>query len=293
MSNAYPRISIVTPSFNDSSYLETTIRSILDQRYPNLEYIIIDGGSTDGSVDIIKKYESQLTYWVSERDNGMYHALEKGFAKATGEVMGWINSDDKHHHGSLFTLAQIFTDYPDIQWLQGTPNIISEDNRVVYASVREEIDKLYFYSYKHIVTGRYLQQESTFWRRSLWLKAGAHISQQYKYAGDFELWMRFFQHEKLYNVGALLGSFRLTSKEQASINNVNEYVQETLKILAAFPLNKNEQTVLRLRKFFEWLEKKLHYLRSALIARAYKAHQSAVYKRIHFDPKQQRFNMNK
>jgi glycosyltransferase involved in cell wall biosynthesis len=89
----YPRISIVTPSFNDVEYLEQTILSIINQGYPNLEYVIIDGGSTDGSVDIIKKYADHLAYWVSEKDQGMYHAIQKGFQKTTGEIMGWINSD--------------------------------------------------------------------------------------------------------------------------------------------------------------------------------------------------------
>ncbi len=93
----YPKISIVTPSFNHAQFLEETILSVITQNYPNLEYVIIDGGSTDGSVDIIKKYEKHLTYWVSEPDNGHGDALNKGFAKSTGEIMAWINSDDKYY----------------------------------------------------------------------------------------------------------------------------------------------------------------------------------------------------
>jgi glycosyltransferase involved in cell wall biosynthesis len=289
--STYPKISIVTPSFNDSAYLETTIKSVLDQGYPNLEYIVMDGGSTDGSIDIIKKYASRLSYWVSEPDNGMYDALHKGFAKATGEIMGWINSDDKHHPGSLFTIAQIFSDHPQVSWLQGTPNMIAEDDRIIYASVRDEIDKLYFYSHKHVLTGRYIQQESTFWTKGLWMKAGGYMSQQYKYAGDFELWMRFFQYDKLYNVGALLGSFRLTGKDQASISHVNDYVNETLQILALNPLSGQEKRTLKFIKFFDGLEKKLRFLRSGLISRFGASTKSAVYKRIQFDPEHQRFKL--
>ena len=101
ISNNYPKISIVTPNYNGVKYLEQTIVSVLNQNYPNLEYIIIDGGSTDGSVEIIKKYESKLSYWVSEPDMGLYHAIQKGFEKSTGEIMAWINSDDMYVKGSF------------------------------------------------------------------------------------------------------------------------------------------------------------------------------------------------
>ena len=90
----YPKISIVTPSFNHAQFLEETILSVISQNYPDLEYIIIDGGSTDGSVEIIKKYEQYLTYWISEPDNGQSDALNKGFTRATGDIYGWLNSDD-------------------------------------------------------------------------------------------------------------------------------------------------------------------------------------------------------
>ncbi len=94
MSDQYPKISIVTPTFNQGNFIEESILSVIEQQYPNLEYIIMDGGSTDNTIEIIKKYESQLTYWVSQKDNGMYDALNRGFKRATGEIMGWLNSDD-------------------------------------------------------------------------------------------------------------------------------------------------------------------------------------------------------
>ncbi len=97
MNNTYPKISIVTPSYNQGQYLEQTILSVIGQNYPNLEYIIIDGGSTDNSIEIIKKYERYLAYWVSEKDKGHYHAVQKGFDKSTGEIMSWLNSDDILH----------------------------------------------------------------------------------------------------------------------------------------------------------------------------------------------------
>ena len=104
----WPRISIVTPSCNQGRFLEETIRSVLLQGYPNLEYVIIDGGSSDGSVDIIRKYESQLAYWDSRPDSGMYYAINEGFAHSTGDIMAWLNSDDMYTPWSLRVVGEIF-----------------------------------------------------------------------------------------------------------------------------------------------------------------------------------------
>jgi glycosyltransferase involved in cell wall biosynthesis len=289
--NPLPKISIVTPSFNDAPFLQTAIESILDQNYPNLEYIIVDGGSTDGSVDIIKKYEKGLAYWVSEKDNGMYDAIQKGFEKTTGEIMGWINSDDMHHPGSLDMMAQIFSDCQDVNWIQGTPNIIDEKNRIVYVSPTHEVDRFHFYERRHVRSHHYIQQESTFWRRSLWVNAGGHISQQYKYAGDFDLWIRFFQQDKLFNVNALLGAFRLAGNEQASVAHYDEYVGETLKILGNYPLNDKEKRQLRCNRLQARLERRF----GRLIDRTRRMfdinHESVVSNKIHFDTVARKFTL--
>src|SRR3990172_2381086 len=109
----YPKITVVTPSYNQVSFLERTILSVLNQNYPNLEYIIIDGGSTDGSVEIIKKYESKLAYWVSEPDRGQSHAINKGWMRSSGEIMAYLNSDDTYRDGALFCIAKYFTEHPE------------------------------------------------------------------------------------------------------------------------------------------------------------------------------------
>lgn len=259
MPDAYPKISIVTPAFNDVEHIESTIRSLIDQEYPNLEYIIIDGGSTDGTVDVIKKYSHKLSYWVSERDQGMYHALDKGFRLSTGELMGWLNADDIHHTRSLFTIAEIFSLSGEINWIQGTPNAIDEMGRIVFASPRS-IDKYYFYRKEHLRTRQYIQQESTFWRRELWRKAGGYISLDYRYAGDFELWIRFFQWDQLQSVPGLLGSFRMCSSGQASVEHYNDYMKETLQILEAYPLNGIERRQLANELSREKLLKRLSRL---------------------------------
>src|SRR4051794_28341061 len=113
----WPRISIVTPSYNQGGYLEETIRSILLQGYPNLEYLVIDGGSSDESVDVIKKYERHLTYWESAKDRGQSDALNRGFKRATGEWVGWVNSDDLYLPNALATLMATAAPNPEVQWV--------------------------------------------------------------------------------------------------------------------------------------------------------------------------------
>jgi glycosyltransferase involved in cell wall biosynthesis len=287
--SAYPKISIVTPCFNDASFLEATILSVIDQNYPNLEYIIIDGGSTDGCIEIIKKYAHRLAYWESIKDNGMYHAIQKGFDKSTGEVMGWINSDDIHQPGSLFTIAQVFTDFNHVHWLTGMPNAIDEKGRIVYVHEPLELNRFFFYNHKHIKSHQYLQQESTFWRRTLWNIAGGNISQQYKYAGDFDLWIRFFKHQTLFRIPALLASFRFSKSGQASIDHYPEYVSETLRILERNPLTDQERRVLKKFNRSERIENVINRLVKR-VKRNF-ADGSVNTKAIRFDPTLQKFEI--
>lgn len=217
----YPKITIVTPNFNGGTYLEQTIQSVLSQEYPNLEYIIIDGGSTDDSVAIIKKYESQLAYWVSEPDKGLYDAVQKGFEKSTGEIMAWINSDDLYHPKAFFTVAEIFC-LDGVNWLQGIPTVFDEMGRTVYIDSIKRWSKLDYY----LGNFEWIQQESVFWRRSLWESAGSKLADEMKYAGDLELWLRFFRYEKLYVTQALLGGFRQRSEGQLSMDFLDQYKAE-------------------------------------------------------------------
>lgn len=200
-----PRISLVTPVFNSVRYIEQTIQSILSQNYPNLEYFISDGGSTDGTLDIIHKYESQISGWLSEPDNGMYDALNKGFARTSGEIMGWISATDKLHTGGLSVVASVFRDLPQVEWVTGRPTLFNDEGMTV------RVQEIPHWSRYRFLAGanRYIQQESTYWRRSLWEKAGSRMNSSFRYAADFELWVRFFRHAKLYPVDALIGGFRV------------------------------------------------------------------------------------
>lgn len=218
---SYPKISIVTPNFNGEEYLEQTILSVLSQNYPNLEYIIIDGGSTDNSIDIIKKYQSQLFYWISEPDNGLYEAVQKGFDKSTGEIMAWINSDDLYHPKAFFTVAEIFK-LDNVNWLMGIPSTFDQMGRTVAVNKIKRWSKLDYY----LGNFEWIQQESVFWKRSLWEKSGSKLTTKMKYANDLELWLRFFRHEKLFVTNALLGGFRMRSKDQLSLDFIQEYIEE-------------------------------------------------------------------
>ena len=241
-----PKITIVTPNYNMGEYLEKTILTILNQEYPNLEYIIIDGGSTDDSIDIIKKYEKHLTYWESEEDQGMYHAIQKGFERGTGEIMGWLNSDDMLHPNALSTVSEIFSKFQKVQWLQGRPTSFDEKDRTVNVGELKSWSKYHFYLGNY----KWVQQESTFWRRTLWEEAGSSLNLNLKYAGDFELWLRFFRHAELFSTSALIGGFRYRTTNQISKENLSNYLQEAEECIT------NE-----LRKLSMKEQKKIKYLK--------------------------------
>jgi hypothetical protein len=248
----YPKISIVTPNFNMAQFLELTIRSVLDQAYPNLEYIVIDGGSTDGSVDIIKKYESQLAYWVSEPDKGLYHAIQKGFEKSTGEVMAWLNSDDVYHPGALSIIAEVFSSMPSVEWLSGTPTCIDVHGRTVFVAPLRVYSRFNFLTSEKM---EWIQQESTFWRRSLWERAGSQLSNEYALAGDFELWMRFFRYVSPVVINALIGGFRVRLSGQKSFDGEQQYQEEARKIVARelAHLNEKEQYQCKKIRIYQWM----------------------------------------
>jgi glycosyltransferase involved in cell wall biosynthesis len=200
----WPRIALVTPVRNSGKYLEATIRSVLAQEYPNLDYFIVDGGSTDGTVDIIRKYENQISGWVSEPDNGMYDAINKGFARTTGEIMGWISATDMLHIGGLFAVGSVFGALPEVEWITGLVSVFTEEGATnMILGVRR------WSRYRFLAgANRYIMQEGTFWRRSLWEKAGGYVDASRRIASDFELWVRFFRHARLYPVHALIGGVR-------------------------------------------------------------------------------------
>jgi glycosyltransferase involved in cell wall biosynthesis len=221
-----PRITIVTPCLNAAAYLEETLDSVLSQGYAALEYVVVDGGSTDGTQDIIRRHEKHLARWVSEPDRGHADALNKGFGGTTGTVMGWLNGDDVLHRGALRLLADLFGGFPDIEWLTAQASNLDESGAVVQVQPPRAWSRLGFVSGDY----RWIQQESTYWRRSLWERAGARLSDAHRLACDFELWMRFFRHARLQSCEGLVGGFRMHAGQRTA-GQMDAYEREAHEIV--------------------------------------------------------------
>lgn len=224
-------ISIITPSYNQGQYIEQTIDSVLSQNYPHLDYIIIDGGSTDNSVEIIKKYEKHLSYWVSEKDNGQSHAINKGFSRAKGEVINWLNSDDYYLPGALKTVSEYFQD-KNINVLCGKSQIVKNGKLVKISSGTD----IYLELSKTIGWAR-TDQPETFYRKSCIDSIGV-LNQGLHYVMDKELWIRYLCKYGLRNVKQtddLLVAFRLHGSSKTT-NQQSLFDKETGSLFQKFAL---------------------------------------------------------
>ena len=198
-----PKLTVVTPSFNQVQFLEATIRSVLDQNYPNLEYIIVDGGSTDGSVEIIQRYANRLAWWISEKDKGQTDAINKGFARATGDILAWINSDDTYEPGSFARAAEEFTRHPEMSLIYGHANYINASGKVIgeFPSAQTDYARLRS-GYVHVA------QQSAFFRADLWRKVGP-LDPTFYFAMDYDLWVRLAKEAPVRYVPEPWANFRL------------------------------------------------------------------------------------
>jgi tetratricopeptide (TPR) repeat protein len=227
--SSWPLISIVTPSFNQGVFLEDCIDSVLSQNYPNLEFIIMDGGSTDNSFEIIKKYERFLTYWQSGPDGGQYAAITEGFRRTSGEIMSWLNSDDKFHPNAFFIVAAVFMNRPDVEWITGRSNTLNEKGEQSW--ICEYANRYSRSKYlKKEYSSPWIQQEGTFWRRKLWEMSGATLRSELEYAGDLELWVRFFRITRLFLIDALLAGYRFQPSSKTRLS-MDKYLKEANWIL--------------------------------------------------------------
>lgn len=203
----WSRISIITPSYNQGQFIEETIRSVLLQGYPNLEYIIIDGGSTDNTVDVIKKYERYITYWVSKPDQGQADAINKGIKQSTGEILGWVNSDDMYVKKSLAKVAQSFHSLPEVIVVHGNRILINKNSRVCGWS--------HLPAFNPRKGGYIVSSETAFWQRIGMEKIGL-LNSNLKFAMDLEFFCRLFLEGKFLKLSDYLGYFRCHAESKSS-----------------------------------------------------------------------------
>jgi len=207
-SQMLPRITLVTPSYNQGNFIEETIRSVLDQQYPNLEYIIMDGCSTDGTVDILRKYEKQLV-WRSEQDRGQSDALNKGFRMGSGEIFAFINSDDVYAPGALHKVGIFFADHPQACWLTGRCRIVDPHGREFRKLITAYKNFwLLFTSYAVLLVIDYISQPATFWRRQVVERIGP-FDETLHYSMDYDYSLRVGKEYQLWVMNDTLASFRI------------------------------------------------------------------------------------
>lgn len=179
----WPLVSIVTPSYNQAAFLEQTLRSVLEQDYPAIEYLVADGGSTDGSVDILERYASKLAWWVSEKDHGQAEAINKGFARAKGKYVAWVNSDDYYEPGAIKAAVEVLEANPQLGMVFGDVQVVDKDGRV--------LNNLHYgnWGLNELMTFHIIGQPSVFMRREVLEKAG-HLDLSYHFMLDHQLWLR-------------------------------------------------------------------------------------------------------
>jgi glycosyltransferase involved in cell wall biosynthesis len=262
----YPQISITTPSFNQGQFIEQTIQSVLIDNYPHLEYMVIDGGSTDGTVDIIKKYEKNITYWESQPDNGQSHAVNKGLARATGDIVNWLNSDDYYEPGALHHVADIFNDNT-VMGYSGISRIFGGQNE--YFSTGTDI---YPGNLHKTIGWARIDQPETFFRRLVFYEIG-FLNENLHYVMDRDLWIRYlcrFGLKGFVKDKKLLVHFRLhdTSK---TLQQREQFNAEQRNLFYTYCcLRELTDFALILKDLFEVKELPLKYYDSSLPAEDWK-----------------------
>lgn len=221
-----PKISIVIPSFNSAAYIGQAIDSVLAQDYPNTEILVIDGGSKDGTMALVEKYGDAITWPVSEPDRGQSHALNKGFARATGEIMAWLCSNDYYQPGAFHAAARFFEEHPDAEFVWGDGYEVSEQGTVLRQFINGPEPKT------DILDFNYLVSTSAFWKRSLWEKAGGFIDEENYYTMDWELFLRMSRHARLHFIPQVLACFRVHEASKTVLGCSTDESRRDAEILA-------------------------------------------------------------
>ncbi len=196
-------VTIVTPSYNQARFLERTIRSVLGQTYPNIEYFVMDGGSTDESVDIIRKYEKKLAGWVSEKDHGQTDAINTGFARANGEIITWLNSDDTYEPEAVARAVAYLEEHPDVGLVYADSMFINADDAVIGQFPSRQTD------YRRLRRGYvHVSQQAAFFRADLWRQVGP-LDPTFYFAMDYDLWVRLARVSQVAYIPGHWANFRL------------------------------------------------------------------------------------
>lgn len=222
----WPLVSIVTPSYNQAQFLEDTIRSVLAQDYPHLEYILVDGGSSDGSVEIIQRYADRLAWWVSEPDQGQTDAINKGFARANGQILAWLNSDDTYEPGAVRAAVEFLLAHPEVGMVYGDANYIDETGRVIGRFPAAQTD------YSRLLRGYvHIPQQAAFFRADLWRQVGP-LDPSFYFAMDYDLWVRLARLAPIrYLPGQVWANFRLQQNAK-SLTQDDRCWPEMLRVYA-------------------------------------------------------------
>lgn len=220
-----PRISVITPSYNQAHFIERTIRSVLEQGYPDLELIVVDGGSTDGTVDILKRYDNRLR-WVSERDEGQTDAINKGIGMSTGEIIAYLNSDDLYEPGALHAVARHFAAQPDSMWVTGFCRIIDEKDREMRRAITAWKNFLLRrFSYRLLLVTNPVSQPATFWRRKVVDEIGLFDKGQH-FVMDYDYWLRIGRKHAPAVLETYLAAFRVYTTSKTSSSFLRSFRQE-------------------------------------------------------------------
>ncbi|MCU0390335.1 MAG: glycosyltransferase [Thermoflexibacter sp.] len=223
MKSNQPKITIITPSYNQGQYLEATIQSILNQGYPSLEYFIFDGGSTDNSLQIIEKYKKKITYWESEKDRGQSHAINKGFAKATGDIITWINSDDQLTPNALDTVAKYFALYPHIGFLHGKTILIGNGKETIKGADSNDLNIKY-------LAGLPFPQPSAFFSRKL-IEDFGYLKEAYHYGMDYDFFLQAFLSYEVLALEEVLSKY-LLHENSKTVSQASVFAKDYAKIFS-------------------------------------------------------------
>ena len=219
-----PKVSIITPSFNQGQFLEASIRSVLDQDYPNIEYILVDGGSKDDSVEIIKKYADRLTWWVSEKDKGHADALNKGFSRATGDILAWLNSDDVYFPRAVSEAVASLKSQPEVGLVYGDADLIDDSGTTIGQFGSKQT------GYRPMLRGSvHIPQATTFFRADVWRRVGP-LDLTLFFSFDYDLWVRIAKVSRVLYVPKRWAKFRIHGAGKTIINDDRCY-PDMLRVL--------------------------------------------------------------